>query len=416
MREKYFIDLFAGAGGLSEGFIQAGFTPVAHVEKEPWAAKTLQTRSIYHYCKKHRKLPLYRRYQRGEITWDELSEGVPEDVISQVICREMSSDSLPEIFEHVDQLMSNQGIQKVDVIIGGPPCQAYSLVGRAQSNHMLVPMKDDPRNELYKLYACFLQKYQPEMFVFENVTGLRSARGGEAFISLQNHLRSEGYEIEWKEQNAKNFGVLQSRRRIIIIGWKKGTDHTYPSFKVKEENAVVNDVLNDLAPVGRGETNNSYAIPFDECSEYLRRTKIRTQDDIVTGHICRPNNDRDVEIYRRVIELWNEGHLRLNYRDLPDELKTHNNQSSFTDRFKVVEGDSSYCHTVLSHLSRDGHYFIHPDIGQCRSITPREAARIQSFPDSYIFEGNRGQMFVQIGNAVPPLMAKEIAKELMKQL
>ena len=158
------------------------------------------------------------------------------------------------------------------------------------------------------------------------------------------------------------------------------------------------------------------AYKLGEINEYLRKNGIRTPEDVLTLHVSRPNKERDIEIYRRAIELWNDGHKRLNYNDLPDELKTHKNRNSFLDRFKVVEGDEPCCHTMLAHISKDGHYFIHPDIEQHRSITVREAARIQSFPDSYYFEGPITAQFVQIGNAVPPIMARGIAMGVREEL
>ena len=188
----------------------------------------------------------------------------------------------------------------------------------------------------------------------------------------------------------------------------------YPDFLEINVNAIVNDLFTDLPKLHPGESSNHYS--KKEASSYVTDFGIRTKDDALTHHNCRPNTDRDIEIYRKAIELWNDGHRRLNYNDLPEELKTHKNRHSFTDRFKVVEGDEPCCHTILAHLSKDGHYFIHPDIDQNRSITVREAARIQSFPDSYYFEGPRTSQFVQIGNAVPPLMAKGIAMGIFEQL
>ena len=230
-RQLNFIDLFAGAGGLSEGFFQAGFNPIAHVEMNKSASKTLETRSAYYYLKKNNELDLYYQYERGQITRDELFSHIPDDVIKTVINAEMSPDTLPGIFEQIDTILKEDKVSDVDVIIGGPPCQAYSLVGRAQSSHMLTPMEEDPRNELYKMYTRFLTKYQPRMFVFENVAGLLTARGGDAFKNLTAHLKRVGYEIDFKEQNAADFRVLQKRKRIIIIGWRKGTDHFISEFE-----------------------------------------------------------------------------------------------------------------------------------------------------------------------------------------
>ena len=252
------------------------------------------------------------------------------------------------------------------------------------------------------------------MFVFENVMGIKSANGGSTWRQVQETLQDAGYEIGFNEQNSKNFGVLQNRKRMIIVGWLRDSGFSYPEFEKKEAHATVNDVLSDLPALHPGERADEYRSA--EYSDYLRETGIRKEADVLTHHQARSNKERDIEIYKRTISLWNDGHKRLNYNDLPDELKTHKNRKSFLDRFKVVEGDAPYCHTMLAHISRDGHYFIHPDIEQHRSLTVREAARIQSFPDDYYFEGPRTAQFIQIGNAVPTLMAKGIAEGIAREL
>lgn len=214
-----FIDLFAGAGGLSEGFMQAGFNPIAHVEMNEYAARTLETRTAYFYLKQHKKLDVYHDYVSGKIDRQKLLSYIPEEELKSVFCETMSDKSLPNLFDQIDGILKQKGINQVDVIIGGPPCQAYSLVGRAQSSHMEVPMEEDPRNELYKLYGRFLKHYKPKMFVFENVMGIKTANGGKTWTNVQKYLRTVGYEIECHEQNSKNFGVLQNRKRMIIVGW-----------------------------------------------------------------------------------------------------------------------------------------------------------------------------------------------------
>jgi DNA (cytosine-5)-methyltransferase 1 len=144
---------------------------------------------------------------------------------------------------------------------------------------------------------------------------------------------------------------------------------------------------------------------------------IRDNDDVLTWHVARPHIDRDREIYKKAIELWNDDHQRLNYKNLPKNLRTHKNVTAFLDRFKVVEGDTATCHTIMAHISKDGHYFIHPDINQARSITVREAARIQSFPDNYLFSSIPLQSrYKVIGNAVPPVMGWVVAKALIKTI
>lgn len=414
-----YIDLFAGAGGLSEGFIQSGYQPIAHVEMNEYAAKTIESRVSYYYLKDKGQLKSYYQYEKGQITREELLKMIPKDELKTIINKEMSESTIKGIFETIDTIKGEKGINQVDVIIGGPPCQAYSLVGRAQSSRMLVPMEEDPRNELYKMYVQFLNKYKPRMFVFENVAGIKTARGGQTFKNLKKYLRRVGYELDYHELNARDFGVLQNRKRVIIIGWLKGSGYEYPSFEIIRSNAKVWDLFKDLSPLTPGVGSDAYLLTdMRKVKKYVKDNDIRKKEDVLTAHIARPHTERDIEIYKRAIDLWftNGQHERLRYDDLPEDLKTHKNRTSFVDRFKVVAGDMEYCHTILAHLSKDGHYFIHPSIDQHRSITVREAARIQSFPDSYYFEGPRTSQFVQVGNAVPPMMAKQIAERIKEQL
>lgn len=411
MKSLNYIDLFAGAGGLSEGFIRAGFNPVAHVEMNKDACDTIKTRTVYHWLKENKQLKIYHDYLQSEAkNKEELWRNVPEYLINSVINKEISEKTLPEIFNLIDKELNGKTI---DVIIGGPPCQAYSVVGRARKD-----MESDSRNHLYKHYVKFLEKYQPKMFVFENVPGILSAKNGEYLEKIFQAVRNAGYEVAIplkNHLNAKDFGVLQDRKRVIIIGWKKELNLSYPEFETKEQKfQILKDLFSDLKPLKNGEgTLNAvdYAKPT---TEYLRQSNIRNGLNFVTQHISRPNNENDLEIYQIAIEQWNNG-KRLNYAELPKRLIKHSNTDSFINRFQVVNG-KGISHTVVAHIAMDGHYYIHPDNEQNRSISVREAARIQSFPDDYFFEGSRTAAFKQIGNAVPPLMAEEIAKKIKSTL
>ncbi|WP_346961570.1 DNA cytosine methyltransferase [Clostridium sp.] len=415
-----FLDLFAGAGGLSEGFIRAGFEAVAHVELNTYACKTLETRAAYHYLKKNNMLELYREYQRTynekenirEKKRNELLEHIPEGIIEPIINKEISEKTLPVIFDLIDKRLDIMGNSEVDLIIGGPPCQAYSIAGRARDEN---GMRDDPRNYLYKLYIRFLAKYQPKAFVFENVPGILTAFDGSIFRNLQAYMKRVGYNIEAQKIDAKDFGVLQGRKRVIIIGWRKDLRFYYPEISKSYTNCFVDDILNDLPKLIAGQACTKFNYR-KKPNEYILKTSIREYSDILTHHVARRHLERDLEIYQFVVQKWNEEKTRIKYTDLPEHLRTHNNLTSFLDRFKVVAGNEKYCHTVVAHISKDGHHYIHPDITQNRSITVREAARIQSFPDSYFFEGPRTANFVQIGNAVPPLMAEKIANWFKEKL
>ncbi len=412
-RKYRFIDLFAGAGGLSEGFVMNGsFLPLAHVEMNKDACDTLKTRSCFYYLKEQNNLDTYRKYQKNEITRDELYASMPDGLIQTVINSEISETSIDQIFKSIDEIIDSEKIEDLDLIIGGPPCQAYSLVGRAVSSNN---MATDPRNFLYKQYVKFLQHYKPKMFIFENVPGILTAQKGTTFRTILSEFDRIGYRVDYKILNAADFGVLQNRKRVIIIGWRKEYNLVYPNFEVKNivPEATVFDILSDLCALERGQEKNFYV---SDGTLYLKESGIRTERDILTHHICRKHNPNDVEIYRRVITAWNNNHQRLKYTDLPDSLTTHKNKTAFLDRYKVLAGDVRCSHTMIAHIAKDGHYFIHPDIDQSRSISVREAARIQSFPDNYYFEGSRAAKYVQIGNAVPPLMAQGLAQRIENML
>lgn len=412
-RKYRFIDLFAGAGGLSEGFVMNGnFLPLAHVEMNKDACDTLKTRSCYFYLRENENLRLYKDYQKNRISRDELYSKMPDGLMETVINREIGEESIRYIFNKVDDIIQAEGLQELDLIIGGPPCQAYSLVGRAVSSNK---MATDPRNFLYKQYIKFLQHYKPKMFIFENVPGILTAQKGETFKTILSEFNRIGYKADYKILNASDFGVLQNRRRVIIVGWRSNYQLEYPKFENCniDMDVKVFDILRDLAPLKRGEEKNIY---ISETNEYLRASGIRNDQDVLTHHICRNHNENDLEIYKRVILAWNDNQTRIKYSELPNELRTHKNVTAFLDRYKVLAGDVRCSHTMIAHIAKDGHYFIHPDIEQCRSISVREAARIQSFPDNYYFEGSRAAKYVQIGNAVPPLMAKGLASKIINML
>jgi len=412
-----FIDLFAGAGGLSEGFIQAGFEPIAHVEIEKSACNTLKTRAAYHYLKANNKYNIYVDYLKGEITRDKLYSEIPSTNLESVINLPIGDENNKTIQNQIDAYL---GKRSVDLIIGGPPCQAYSLVGRARSK---TKMEGDPRNYLFEQYAEYLEKYQPKMFVFENVLGLKSAKKGHYLAEMEKLFELKGYHIKLHTLEAKNFGVLQNRRRVVILGWQKDKKITIPNLEeIKVEHQfLVNDLLKDLPVINAGEGKDKFLNYKTETTDYLNTHSLRNGIDILTQHVARPHREQDKEIYKIAVQKWKKNQERLKYTDLPERLITHQNRTSFFDRFKVVAADLPYSQTVVAHIAKDGHYYIHPDLKQNRSISVREAARLQSFPDDYYFEGekegaNRTAAFKQIGNAVPPLMAKEIAKSIKEVL
>ena len=408
-----FLDLFAGCGGLSEGFIQAGYEPVAHVEMDKSACFSLKTRMSYHWLKKHHNLNIYKDYLNNKISREEFYTHIPEKVINSVINVEISESTENSIFQKIDNLL---GKENLDLIIGGPPCQAYSLIGRASKSDKMV---GDKRNYLFIYYADFIARYRPKYFVFENVSGLLSAKdrnGVKYFDMMKSKFEDLGYTVNTQLLNSFDYGVPQARKRLILIGSRNDCITNFPEPDKLDLPIKINDIFNDLPKLHNGENYTPFLSKVD-ASSFLYKLNIKDDDMPITYHKARKNNKQDLEIYKIVVKQWNAKKIRIDYNCLPESLKTHRNRTSFVDRFKVVAGDLPYSHTVVAHLSKDGHYYIHPDIQQNRSITPREAARLQTFPDNYCFETASGQLslataFRQIGNAVPVFLAYKIALKM----
>lgn len=406
-----YIDVFAGASGLSEGFIRSGFNPIAHVEMSQDACNTIKTRIAYHFLKSENRLDVYFDYISGKFeSREKLYNEIPSYLLDSVINESISGSTLKSIFTRIDYLSKSQHKDKVDLIVGGPPCQAYSLVGRSRDPNR---MKGDKRNFLFRYYAEFLKRYEPKVFVFENVLGLLTA-GNQKYLNQMLELFSNlGYSTDINVLNAEDYGVLQKRRRVFIVGHRGKEEFHFPEpSKIENKWQTLNDLFYDLPTLKPGQEMHiaNYENP---ANKYLIKTGIRNGNNFVTQHITRNHNERDLEIYSIAIEKWLNEKKRLKYIELPERLRTHRNTRAFLDRYKVVD-PFGHSHTVVAHIAKDGHYYIYPDSNQVRSISVREAARLQSFPDDYFFEGGRTAAFRQIGNAVPPLMAQALAEQIYK--
>lgn len=388
-----FIDLFAGCGGLSEGFYREGFKALAHVEWNHVACCTLKTR-MKHYGYKN----------------------ADNDVIETDIT-----------VENINELISNVvGTSKVDVIIGGPPCQAYSSAGRARDYH---GMQEDSRNFLFESYVKILNKFLPKMFVFENVSGILTANvKGKKIINEVLKALGENYKVSYHLLNSVNYGVPQTRKRVIIIGIRNDIDcnvedvyanirktHYEPDAdnegqKGLKKYVTVRDALFELPLVypGGGEKLQAFEYALD--NDFLKRIGSK-KNNILMDHIARRHNDLDIERYKAMAGYgWTFEELLEKRPDL-----RHPKARIFGNSYVVQRWDAP-SRTIIAHLYKDGNQFIHPDAEQGRTLTVREAARLQSFPDDFVFEGSRTEQYKQIGNAVPCLFAEAIAKGVLETL
>lgn len=397
MSKKYnFIDLFAGCGGFSEGFYMENYRSLFHLEIDKNACETLKERMRYY------------QYEENEVE-------------KAVLCEDITNENILEITKEII------GDQRVDVLVGGPPCQTFSSVGRAQDPDS---MRNDPRNYLFENYLDILNFYRPKIFVFENVTGLLTAKpGGELIFPQILERMRETYNVIGDEDtvtlNSVHYGVAQIRKRVILIGVRNDIEldpqeiydriektHYAPDEEPSTLNRyrTVRDAIEDLPSLLPGEGKEEIDFKPTKWNEYLDELRDKEFDKLY-NHVARKHNEKDRERYRILSENnWQLKHLS----DVRPDL-IHHDPKHFGNRYTVQDYDKPG-KTVVAHLYKDGNLFIHPDPSQERTFTVREAARVQSFPDDFKFVGARTHQFKQVGNAVPPLMAKAIAKAIREIL
>ena len=395
-----FIDLFAGAGGLSEGFHQEDFQSLVHVDFDQPSCDTLAERMKFF------------GYENDQ-------------VLKSVICGDLTKG---ETHTRIQEVV---GDQNVDLVVGGPPCQSFSSVGRAQDP---LSMKDDPRNYLFKNYLEVLENFKPRVFVFENVSGLLSAKPGGNLIFPQIIANmKEHYDVlDDKDTillNSVHYGVPQIRKRVILIGVRKGErfsakdiydaiEKTHYSPEMESSGTTnglkkyltVRDAILDLPFLHPGEGKELVEFDYLQDNDYLVEIG-GTGLQYLFNHVARTHNVLDRERYK----LLSKNNWQLVDLDKVRPDLVHHDPKHFGNRYTVQEFDRPG-RTVVAHLYKDGNLFIHPDYKQERTFTVREAARIQSFPDNFRFVGSRTNQYKQVGNAVPPLMAKQIAKAIKKFL
>lgn len=368
-----FIDLFAGCGGLSLGLEQAGFTPcfVNEIEKT--------------FCNTYKV--------NHQLTDDQYYIGDINEL----------NNHLGDYFKY---------IKNVTMVCGGPPCQGFSMANRQR-------ILDDPRNQLYKAYLTFLSKVRPEFFIMENVKGMAN-KIEEIKDNFKEFLGKE-YVFDYKLLRAQDFGVPQNRERFILIGNRLDIRPNLifeEILKQKRTPFVLRDALVGLPQLesrremGKNEENErsgfterDFVYEENDFYHFINGDKHLTK---LYNHKNRYNNPRDIEIYRRLPQGANSLH-----ESIADIMPYTRRNNIFKDKYFKLD-ESQICKTITSHMKFDCNMYIHP--WEARGLSPREAARIQTFPDDYILTGAQNQWYAQVGNAVPVKLAKAIGEGIMQFL
>lgn len=388
-----FIDLFCGAGGLSHGFEMAGFKCIGAIDNAP---KAIETHKLNH-----------------------------KD--SKSICADIRNIQ-PEEFH---KLIGKD--KKVDLIVGGPPCPTFSTIGHAKIQSILrekdSDITKDPRNELFLEYLKYVEYFKPEIFVIENVPTFMTKYKGKIFntaLEIIHTLCDGAYEVHTPVEvlNSVNYGVPQTRRRMFIVGHKKGKEFNYPKkthyyddditlFDVNNKNlkkfTTVEDAIGDLPNItDNWRISEVEYSKYNNLSDYQKIMREHNKEKTVSNNICRMSNERA----KKVFSYMKQGDK---YMDLPPEVRQilPFREDIFKDRLKKLVLDKPSW-TILAHIGMDGYMYIHPT--ELRTLSVREAARIQSFPDNFKFVGNQQETYIQVGNAVPPLLANALAKSVMNYL
>lgn len=410
MNKFTFIDLFAGCGGLSEGFLQTGmFEGLSHVEWESPMVNTLRYRLVKKW--KHTEEDARKRVIKFDIQkTEELLHGNWNEETKKIYGQENHPDI---ITKGLDGLINGK---TVDLIIGGPPCQAYSIAGRAQSP---TGMKDDYRNFLFESFVKIVEHFKPKVFVFENVPGLLSACPGEipVRIRIYNAFKAIGYDIRTPDNLkksvycAEDFDVPQKRNRIIIIGTKHDSKYDLEEFY----QSLTNHKSKGPIKTVREAIGNMPALtPKDTITKDGRRnvSHEQLQGKVIDRHEPRYHGPRD----QRLFTEWLGNNMNRASQEEKKAIYTHiTGHTSNHIKYRNLEWDKP-SPTIVAHLHKDGYMFIHPDIKQLRTITIREAALLQSFPMDYEFLGSTPYCYKMIGNAVPVNFARGIAESIYEVL